>query len=101
MRPSFVVISSPELYCLLRVAQITEPLSAQAFLAELAVETLDEGVLNRLPRPNELKRYPVNMGPKIESSSREFRSVITDDTQRQSPCAGKTIEHLDYAQSRK
>lgn len=35
----------------------------QALIAELSVEALDEGILHRLPRRDEVEQYPVAIGP--------------------------------------
>ena len=53
MRSLRVVINPPRLDDFLSVFQIQNPVLIEAFIAERAVETFDEGVLNRLARLND------------------------------------------------
>ena len=56
MRANMVVVLSPLIDFHSRLVQRSEPVRAQAFLAELAVEAFDERVLSRFPRLYKAKR---------------------------------------------
>ena len=53
VRPHFIVVLSPGFDDLARMIQADEPVFVEAFVAELPVEALDVGVLNRLAGPDE------------------------------------------------
>jgi hypothetical protein len=76
MRPHGVVVDPPRLNDLLRFGDAEKPVLVQAFVAKLAVETLDVGVFNRLAWSNEAQRDSVPVGPRVERPSGEFGSVV-------------------------
>jgi hypothetical protein len=49
MGPFFVIVSAPILHLFLRVGKAQEPVGVQALRTEAAIESLDEGVVGRLP----------------------------------------------------
>lgn len=61
---------------LLRIGHAHEPALVQALIPELPVEALDERVLNRIPRLDELEFHLVRVRPLIE------RYAHSDNTRR-------------------
>ncbi len=49
------------------MAQAGEPVLVEALVAKLAVEALDEAVLDRLARPDEDQRHAAVVGPLVEA----------------------------------
>lgn len=89
MRPKFVEVTAPGFDLQLGVGQGSEPVHAQAFVAELPVEALDEGVFDRLAWTNELQRDTTLLGPEIERLSGELRSVVAEDTAGEAAFPGR------------
>ena len=56
MRANMVVVLSPLIDFYSRLVQRSEPVRAQAFLAEVAVEAFDERILSRFSRLYKTKR---------------------------------------------
>lgn len=83
MRPSPVVVLSPVLDHQLRIRQRLEPLRLQALIAQPAVESLDVGILDRLPRSHELEGDASRVRPQIERVAGDLGPVIADDAPRQ------------------
>ncbi len=79
MWPNLVVVSAPSLAFSHRVVEAHEPVLAQAFRAELAVEAFDERIVGRLARPAEVERYIPRVGPKIEIARDELAALIDPD----------------------
>ena len=50
-------------------------MAVQAFVAQPAVEALDEGVVGRLARPREIERDAVLIRPPVERLRDELRTV--------------------------
>ena len=63
MRSYLVVVSTPSLAFADRVIEAHEPMGAQAFRPELAVEAFDERIVGRPPRPREVERHTLHVGP--------------------------------------
>jgi hypothetical protein len=67
VRPLIVVIE-PVVFCdPTGVSYAHEPVQIQAFIPELAVETLHIGIINRLPRPNKVKLHAALIRPCINA----------------------------------
>ena len=47
----------------------------QALVAEVAVEGLNEGIVGRLARPDEVQRHPIDVGPMIKRPGDKFRAI--------------------------
>ncbi len=56
-----VVVDAPRLDRALRVVEADKPVLVQAFVAECFVEALDERILRRLPRIDEIPRHSVRV----------------------------------------
>lgn len=66
--PDLVVVSTPSLQFLPRIAKAHEPVRVQAFRPEAAVDALDIGVVRPLPRPGEVHRHIMRIGAEIEGA---------------------------------
>jgi|GEM_PF-2271867 len=81
MRPDLVVIPPPGPDRLPCSRQGSEPVLVQALIPHLAVEALDEGILDRLPRLDEMQFYPSLASPDVQRLAREMN--IVDDYSRE------------------
>jgi len=70
VRTHRVVIDAPGFDQGLGFGDAGEPVFVQAFVAKLAVETFDEGVFDRLARPDESQLHTVGVGPGVERAGR-------------------------------
>ena len=77
-----VVVVAPAVELLARIGQTEEDLHVQAFVAQLAVETLNVAVPDRLARPDEVQMHSVLIGPQVPCLTSELRSVIDGDRLR-------------------
>ena len=66
----------------LRIGQAGEPMLVEAFVAEGAVEALDERVLGRFARMIEVQHHVMRGRPVVEVRPRELGPVITDNRVR-------------------
>ena len=48
----------------------------QAFPAQLAVERLDERIVSQLPRPREIERHAMRIGPEIQVARDAFTALV-------------------------
>jgi hypothetical protein len=65
MRTDLVVIDPPGLDDAPRVVETEKPVLVEGLIAQLAVEALDVGVLNRLAGPDEVQLYAPLVGPGV------------------------------------
>ena len=79
MRPDGVVVVAPEGQLAAGIDQAVEELLVQAFVAQAAVETLDESVLLRLARIDVVPFDAVRVGPFQDGLAGELGSVVADD----------------------
>ncbi len=100
MGPVRVVADAPGLDRPPRVLQIQEPVLIQALLAQPSVEALDEGVLYRLARPDELELHTPQMRPLIQGPARKLRPVIYANRSRKPTVPGHTVQDLRHSSSR-
>ncbi len=75
------------------VVEVEELVFVEAFVAELAVEALDVGVLGRLSRSDEVMLDPVLMGPAFEGQAGKLRSVVGEQAGGPAPQFGNVVEH--------
>jgi len=59
VRPFGVVLLPPGFDALLRLGDRSEMMLVQALVPQLAIETLDEAVLDGMPRPEEVESDPM------------------------------------------
>ena len=78
MRPYLVVILPPDLDLMLGFVQCHKPVLVEALVAKLAVEALDEAILDRFARPDEIQPDTAPVRPGVQSSSGKFRPVVQD-----------------------
>ena len=100
MRASRVVIDAPGFDQVARRCDAGKPVFIQAFVATLAVEALDEGVLNGLPRPDETQLHAASVGPGVEGAAAEFGTVVHHQDLRKADGLSQAIEDADDAQAR-
>lgn len=97
VRAYFVVIASPSRDCRLHVLQRGEPVFVEAFVAELAVEALDAGVLGGLAWLDQQQLHAVGDGPLVEGSSGELRPLIGPDHGRIAAEAAHHFQDVGHA----
>ena len=71
-----VVVSAPSLQLRARIVKAYEPMRVLAFPAQLTVERLDERIVGRLPRPREIERHDMRIGPEIQVARDEFTALV-------------------------
>jgi len=84
------------------VSQVDKPfqvqaLVVQALVAHLAVEGLDDAVLSRLSRLDEVQLDLVLVGALIEGAPSELRPVIDLDHARFAACFEQPLQHPNHA----
>jgi hypothetical protein len=84
VRPDLVVVLTPCFDLAARVVERNEEVLIEAFVAQPSVEALDESVLNRFARFDELDPHPALVGPLVERPPGELRAVVGLDHGRQS-----------------
>lgn len=85
MRPFAIVFDAPLLDLVARAAERDENVFIEALLAQLTVEALDEGVLNRLARLDELQLHAARERLFRRSAGRSRSRAPTPDL----PCAAR------------
>ncbi len=75
MRPAFVVVNAPGLNDLPRFGHPREPKLVEAFVAQLAIEALDESVLHRLARFDKHVLHTMLVGPTRQRLAREPKAL--------------------------
>src|SRR5437667_11139776 len=97
MRPLGVVLLPPGLDLLLGLGQRGEVMLVQALVPQLAIEALDETVLDRMPGPDEVEADALRTRPLIERQADKLRAVVTDDRPRPPAHEHQRLERLDHA----
>lgn len=95
-----IVLPAPALDAPLGVGEIEEELFVQALVAELVVEALAVGIVDRLAGSDEAERNPARPRPAEEGPGRELRSMIADETRREAPRPRRALERLDHGRAR-
>src|SRR5216683_7166288 len=93
VRPFAIVFDSPPLDFATRIVERDEDLLVQSLLAQPAVEALDEGVLDRFSRLDELQLNAALVGPLIEYAAGKFRPVVALNHCRQSAPATQPFQY--------
>ena len=65
VRPYLVIVLAPDLDLAPCVSKMSKPMSAQALVAKLPIEALDEAVFDRLARADEVELDTTLIGPGI------------------------------------
>jgi hypothetical protein len=76
MRPDGVVVNAPRFDLQLRIGQDDKPVVVQALLATLAVEALDERVLDQFAGANETERHVRRIGPCLQPATGKLGTDI-------------------------
>jgi hypothetical protein len=79
VRPLLVVVLVPRLDNGPGLGHRGEPVLVEALVPQLAVEALDEGVLHRLARLDEVQPHPSLVGPGIQRLPGKLWAVVDDD----------------------
>jgi hypothetical protein len=72
-----VPVGTPGIDDLLGVGERLKPVEAEALVPELAVEALDEGLLDGPARPEGLEGHAALVGPEVEGLTSDFRAIVT------------------------
>jgi len=92
-----IVVIPPFGELCLRFLQGREPLDVEAFVAESAVETLDEPVLHRPSRADETELHTRFYRPHLHGPAGELATIIQGDAPRRTPAFGaRTPESGNY-----
>src|ERR1051326_4770732 len=76
VRPFPVVFDSPSLDLAACVVERDEYVLVETLLPQPAIEALDEGVLDRFARLDELQLHSALVNPLIEHAAGKFRTVV-------------------------
>src|SRR4051812_4963682 len=94
MRSVKVVIRPPRLDFAPRVRDRQELMRVQTFIAQLAIEGLENPFSPRSPRAKEVEQYAPPVGPFIERSACEFSAVVHGDRSRFAMTLDRPIQRL-------
>ncbi len=98
MGPDEVIIVTPTRDDLACVGQTPESMLVQAFIAESAVEALNEGVLHRLARLDIVPGDPTRNPPQDRATS-QFGPIITDNDLGHAAHADELFEFAHHTYS--
>ena len=79
MWPMLVVVSAPSGNQDTSLRQARKPMVIQALIPKPAVEALDEGILRRFARLDQLELHAVLVGPLVQRPACELRSLVSPD----------------------
>ena len=88
-----IVIMAPGVEHALRLGRGGEHVRVEAFVAESAIEGLDEGVLHGFARPNELESDVVRIRPRVHRAADEFAAVVHRDRGRRAAAGDDRRQH--------
>src|SRR5690554_624941 len=74
-----IVVQAPVIDLVPGVGEIPEPVFIQTHTAEFSVKALNVTILHRLSRPNQLQFNAMAVGPLIERSASESRSLVSSE----------------------
>jgi hypothetical protein len=74
--PNLVITPPPSLNRLPGFSQAQEPVLVQAFVSHLAVEALDERILDGLSRLDEAQLHASFVGPQVLDLAAELRLIV-------------------------
>jgi hypothetical protein len=96
VRPDLVVVLPPDGDRLPGLGQRLEPMLVQAFVPELAVETLDVAVLHGATRLNQNVTYSMGLRPGHECVAGEFGPVVGSHRVRMPAKLGRLIQQPSH-----
>ena len=100
MRPDRVVIIAPKRQLPAGVVQSIEDLLVQEFVAQAAIEALDESILLGLARVDVMPGHPVLVGPLQNGPTGKLGAVVTDNASGLSVEPHQRIQLAGYAGAR-
>lgn len=80
MRSFVVVVFAPSLDDRLSLGQREELIVVEAFLTQPPVEALNERILVRLARPDEVELHAVAVGPGVHLVAGELGAIVATDS---------------------
>ena len=95
-----IVVLPPRLDDGPRLRQRREPVLIEALIPQPPVETLDIGMLDRLPRIDESQLHVMGVGPGVQGPAGEVRAVVHGDDLWKAPGEGTLVQHRDDSRSR-
>ena len=96
MRTPTIVIVPPRIDDLARFRQTREYVLIKTFVAQLAVEAFDEGILHWFAWLDVVPRQPIG-GPLEYGNTSQFCAIIADDHQRRSALPGEPVQLAHYS----
>lgn len=100
MRGVGVVLVAPGFDHLLGLGQGAEVMLVEALLPELAVEALDQAVLDQMPGANEVQGYALDTRPLVERETHKLGTVVAHDGGRPPAYQEQRVQRLDHARGR-
>ena len=82
VRASEIAVCLPPRQRLPRIVKREEDFHVQTFIAKPPIKTLDEPILDRLSRSNEVELNPVTIGPGVHDTTGKFTAVVDGDRTR-------------------
>lgn len=95
MRSLLIVVQAPVADLVPSVGEIPEPVFIQTLIPEFSVKALNVTILHRLSWLNQPQFNAMAVGPLIERSAREFRSLIGSNGFRIASEGRNTIQGTD------
>ena len=92
MWPELIVFPPPLLDLPCCIGQADEPVVIETLVSEAPIEALDERILVRFARINEMQGHSVLVGPLIHGQAGELRPVVHDDLLGQSTRPGQVVQ---------
>ena len=99
MRPVLVVVSAPSGNQDTSLGQARKPMVVQALIPEPAVEALDERILRRFARLDQLELHAMLAGPLVQCLAGKFRPLVCPDRLGIAPETSHLIEHSGHVMS--
>ena len=93
MRPVVVVVIAEGFDQITGMVEVEELVFVEAFVAELAVEALDVGVLGGFSRGDEAMLDLALMGPAFQGQAGKLRPVVGEQAGRPASQFGDAVEH--------
>src|SRR5580698_3287541 len=91
-----IIVPSPRVDLLFSVLDRIEPVSVQAFLAELSIEGFHDRVVCRLAAAIEVDLHVVRVRPVVHMAACELGSIITGDTSWQTAIVSNLPHGCDH-----
>src|SRR5574343_333717 len=100
MWPMLVVVAAPSGNQDTSLGQARKPMVVQTLIPKAAVEALDERILCRFSRLDQLELHTVLVSPLVQCLAGKFRPLVSPDRLRIAPETSRLIEHSGHVMSR-